>query len=155
MNVTYVCPQCEQSTRAEGTAAGLELRCAACGHTLPLPAEALSPDGELHACVVCGCRELFVRKDFPQRLGVAIVVCGFLASSIALAFHLRYVSYAILFATALIDLVLYLTVKNMLQCYRCQAVYRGLGGLEAFEPFNLETHERFRQQAIRMAQQKK
>jgi hypothetical protein len=64
-------------------------------------------------------------------------------------------TYGVLFATALIDVVLYLTVGNVLQCYRCHAQYRGLPGLEHHQPFNLETHEKHRQQRIRLQQQAK
>lgn len=155
MNVAFHCRSCEHPVRLDVSAESSELLCNACGKSTAIAAEDISAEGKLNACVVCGCRELFVRKDFPQKVGVGIVACGFIASTIALAYHQRFVAYAILFATALIDLVLYFIVKNMLQCYRCQALYRGLSGLEAFEPFNLETHEKFRQQAIRLAQSKK
>lgn len=155
MNVAFHCRECEQPVRLDVSPETSELRCPACSHSSPIPPEDFGSQGNLQACLVCGCRELFIRKDFPQRLGIAIVVCGLLCSSVALAFHLRFLSYAILFATALIDLVLYYTVKNMLQCYRCEALYRGQSGLEAFEPFNLETHEKFRQQSIRLAQSRK
>jgi hypothetical protein len=80
---------------------------------------------------------------------------GFLLSTIAWGFHWRYTSYAILFASALCDVLCYALVGNVLQCYRCRAEYRELAGLEEFEPFDLETHERFRQQALRLAQAKK
>jgi hypothetical protein len=49
--------------------------------------------------------------------------------------------------------VLYLTVGNVLHCYRCQAQYRGVPGLENHQPFNLETHEKHRQQEIRLKRQ--
>jgi hypothetical protein len=153
MNVSFHCRDCEQPVSLEAPLDSLELTCPACRKGTPISREEFS-GGQLHACLVCGCRELFVRKDFPQRLGVAIVIAGLIASTIALAFHQRLVSYGILFATALIDLVLYFTVNNMLQCYRCQATYRGLEGLEEFEPFKLETHEKFRQQSIRLARAK-
>lgn len=164
MNVSYVCRQCERPQRAELTAAAGQLVCSECHAVTNLaaedvPAVASQADAgtgaSLSGCIVCGCRELFVRKDFSQRLGVSIVVVGLLFSTVAWGFHWRYLSYAILFATALCDVVLYVLVGNMLQCYRCQAEYRGLSGLEQFEPFNLETHERFRQQALRLAQAKK
>lgn len=154
MNVAFVCRNCDKPVQAVVAPSDSELKCTACGQSSPIHPEDFA-DGKLQACLVCGCRELFVRKDFSQRLGVTIVVCGLLGSSIAWGFHMRYVSYAILFATAFADLVLYLMVKNILQCYRCQAAYRGLNGLEAFEPFDLETHEKFRQQAIRLAQSRK
>jgi hypothetical protein len=61
----------------------------------------------------------------------------------------------VLFATALIDVILYFAVGNVLQCYRCQAQYRGIPGLENYTGFNLETHEKHRQQKIRLAEQTK
>jgi hypothetical protein len=102
--------------------------------------------------VVCPCTELFLRKDFPQRLGVAIVAAGFIGSTIAWYHHWIYTAYAALFATALLDVVLYLFVPMALVCYRCQAHYRQVDGLESHSPFSLETHERYRQQAARLAE---
>ncbi len=61
-------------------------------------------------------------------------------------------TYAILFVMALIDVLLYVLVGNLLQCYRCQAQYRGVAGLEGRERFHLETHERHRQQVARLKQ---
>jgi len=100
--------------------------------------------------VVCPSKELYVRKDFSQKAGVTIVVLGFVLSSIAWYYRQPMLTYGILFATALIDVVLYVTVGNLLQCYRCHAQYRGLEKLDSHEPFNLETHERYRQQELRL-----
>jgi hypothetical protein len=58
-------------------------------------------------------------------------------------------TFAILFATALIDLLLYLFVPDCVACYRCGARYRGPGA-DGFAPFDLETHERHRQQVARL-----
>jgi hypothetical protein len=109
-------------------------------------------DGHFARCLICGCRELFVRSNFPQKLGVAIVVTGVVASSVAWYYHMRFVTLGILFATALIDVVLYLLVGTLSQCYRCHAEYRGLEDPEQHGAFDLETHERFRQQAARLEQ---
>lgn len=151
MNVVYACRNCEHFNRTELTSGIQSLRCETCGHESHFASEAVS-DGRISSCLVCGCPELYVRKDFSQRLGVTIVVVGLASYLVAIALHLRYVGWGILFATALIDLILYLRMKSMLQCYRCQASYRGLAALEAFEPFDLETYEKFRQEAIRKAQ---
>jgi hypothetical protein len=43
-------------------------------------------------------------------------------------------------------------VGDSLVCYRCQAEYRQLPSLAEHGPFRLETHERYRQQAARLAQ---
>lgn len=70
--------------------------------------------------------DLFVRKDFPQGLGVAIVTVGLLASCVAWGYSQLYLTFGILFATALVDVVLYVFVPNALMCYRCGAMYRAL-----------------------------
>jgi hypothetical protein len=100
---------------------------------------------------VCPSTDLFARKDFPQRLGVGLVVFGFIASSIAWANYQVLWTFAILFATALVDLVLYLVTGESLTCYRCHAQYRGFEEIERHGGFNLKTHERYRQLAARMS----
>jgi hypothetical protein len=107
----------------------------------------------LDRCLVCPSSDLFVRKDFPQRLGVAIVVGGFLASSIAWYFHMVLTTFGILFASAFLDVCLYLVMGNVLECYRCHAQYRDVAQLETHPAFDLETHERYRQAAQRAASQ--
>jgi len=103
-------------------------------------------------CFLCGCDELYVRKDFSQRLGLMIVIAAMVLSSIAWGFHRIYTTYGILFVAALIDVVLYFTVGNLLQCYCCRTEYRGIPELDEGEPFSLETHEKFRQQEARLAE---
>ena len=106
-------------------------------------------------CLVCSSTELFIRKDFSQRLGVTIVVAGIVVSSVFWEYRMPYWTYGVLFATALIDVVLYFTVGNVLQCYRCQAQYRGVPGSENHGGFDLETHEKYRQQRARLAERAK
>lgn len=114
---------------------------------MSIPTDAF--DGQvLCRCLACPSTDLFVRKDFPQRLGVAIVVVGIVGSSIAWGYSLLLATFAILFATALIDVVLYLIVPDALMCYRCGAQYRLAEGMSRHGAFNLETHERYRQQAV-------
>jgi hypothetical protein len=108
-------------------------------------------EGHLQRCLVCPSTDLFVRKDFPQRLGVGIVALGILASCITWAYALVVATFAVLFATALVDVVLYLLVSDVLACYRCGALYRSPGGTGPHGPFNLETHERHRQHSARLA----
>jgi hypothetical protein len=150
MNVTYRCRDCDRTTGAEFDAGSSLLRCAHCGSQTEVPAGAIGTD-KLARCLVCPSTELFVRKDFSQSLGVTIVVVGFAVSTVFWYYRMPWWTYGTLFATALIDVVLYLVVGNVLQCYRCQAQYRGVPGLEAYEPFDLETHEKHRQQKARLA----
>jgi hypothetical protein len=150
MNVAFRCPHCHEISRAEFAAATEAISCSHCQQTWPA-AGAVQND-KLLRCLVCPSTELFIRKDFSQSLGIAIVVAGIVVSSVFWAWHMPYWTYAVLFATALIDVVLYFAVGNVLQCYRCQAQYRGIPGLENHAGFNLETHEKHRQQKIRLAE---
>jgi hypothetical protein len=105
---------------------------------------------QIKRCLVCPSRDLFARKDFPQRLGVSLVIFGFVASSIAWWNYQVLWTFAILFGTALVDLVLYIVMGQSLTCYRCGAQYRGFEEIEWHGGFDLETHERYRQMAARM-----
>jgi hypothetical protein len=126
------------------------LVCPQCDQAVAIPAGAWNDEG-LRRCLACPSTDLFVRKDFPQRVGVGIVAAGILASCVTWAMTLPVATFGILFATALVDVVLYLVVPDALTCYRCGATYRLAEGTGGHAPFNLETHERYRQQAARMA----
>lgn len=149
VNVTYACPTCHEGTRAEFDAGAKHLTCQACGQQLAVPAGAV--DGSrVHRCLVCPSADLFVRKDFPQRLGVLIVLVGIVGSSIAWYYAQVYWTFGILFVTALVDVLLYTLVGDALMCYRCQAQYRGVAEMDSHGMFDLETHERHRQLSARL-----
>jgi hypothetical protein len=148
MNLTYTCPSCQQSARSEIASESDRLACTHCHQQIKIADDAITGQ-HLHRCLVCPSTDLFARKDFPQRLGVALVIAGFAASTIAWANYQVLWSFAILFATALIDLVLYVVMGESLTCYRCHAQYRGFEEIERHGGFDLETHERYRQLAAR------
>lgn len=150
MRITYACPACHATVAADGIETRATLDCPACGAAVAVPGDAFAPGTppRLRRCLVCPSTELFARKDFPQRLGVGIVVAGFAASCVTWAWQLLIPTFAILFGTALVDVLLYLLMPECLTCYRCAARYRGAGGPHG--GFDLETHERHRQQRIRL-----
>ena len=148
MNVTFRCHRCEEASRVDVAPQDASLVCPQCGQKYQMPGDAMA-DGRLERCVVCPSRDLFVRKDFPQRLGVAIVVVGFALSSVAWFYHRPGLTFAVLSATVVIDIAFYLIMPSAVMCYGCGAQYRHLHGVEEYQPFSLETHERHRQQAAR------
>jgi hypothetical protein len=175
MRITYACPACAATVGLDHVETRTALECPRCGATLPVPHGAIdwqtaggatvangtvangstaagSGRARLRRCLVCPSTELFARKDFPQRLGVGIVVVGFAASCLTWAWRLLLPTFAILFATALIDVVLYLFMPECLTCYRCGARYRGDGVSDDVGGFDLETHEKHRQQQARLRQ---
>lgn len=101
-------------------------------------------DEPITACPACGCRDLFIRKRFPQKLGLAIVVGAGLAFLILAARRrLFWVGAAILCAAVLIDAVLYLFVPKITVCYRCRAEFAGPIHPE-HEGFDLAVGEKYR-----------
>ena len=148
MQITYRCPECGRDNRADQLEQQEALICRGCGQGITVPAAAIG-EGRVQRCVVCPSHEMFVRKDFPQKLGVGIVVVGLAASCVAWGFGYRFWTYGVLFATAAIDAFLFLIFSDCLQCYRCGARYRGPGITERHEAFNLETHEKHRQMTAR------
>lgn len=153
MNVAFSCPRCEQANDLELVAGSSALLCPHCRAEISVPHDAFV-DGKLERCVVCPSVDLFVRKDFPQRWGVGIVVFGFAVSCVTWYLHHMAATFAVLFSTALVDFVLYRVVGDALVCYRCGAHYRHINGLENHARFDLETHERYRQQAARLAEER-
>jgi hypothetical protein len=149
LNVTYACPVCHEGTRFHFDAHTKFLKCNRCSQELAVPEDAVTGN-RVQRCLVCPSTDLFVRKDFPQRLGVLIVAVGIIGSSIAWYHaHLLW-TFGILFATALIDVLLYTFVGDALMCYRCQAQYRGVAEMDAHGTFDLDTHERHRQLNARL-----
>lgn len=104
-----------------------------------------TPNQPLEACPQCGCRDLFVRKDFPQKLGLAIVVAaglGFLA--LAANPHTFYLGVWVLLAAVLVDGVLYFFVPKITVCYRCRAEFRRIPINPKHEGFELSVAEKYR-----------
>ena len=152
MNVTYACPACESGVRQQFDSETRELTCPHCGRRLRVPDDAVD-ETRIKRCLSCPSADLYLRKDFPQRVGVALVAVGVVGSSIAW-YHMHVLwTFGILFATALVDVVLYVLVGDALMCYRCQSEYRGVDGMESHDSFDLETHEKYRQLAARIDQQ--
>jgi hypothetical protein len=98
----------------------------------------------LEACPTCGCRDLFIRKDFPQKLGLTLVVVAALTFLVLAAWrHTFWLGALVLIAAAIVDAILYALVPRTTVCYRCRAEFRGPinpnhGG------FDLATGEKYR-----------
>jgi hypothetical protein len=149
MQIVFHCPGCEQARRASVAADAETIRCEACAWSRPLREGDLD-QGVPRRCLVCGCGDLWRQKDFPQRLGLAMVALGAVLSTIAWAYHLPVTALGVLLGFALIDLLLFTFMPDVLVCYRCQARFGGANPGENVPRFNLETAERYRQEAARL-----
>ena len=78
-----------------------------------------------------------------------MVACGAIGSTIAWAYMMPMTALGILMGFALVDLLLYALMPDVLVCYRCASRHRQTGDPEQHPKFNLEVMERYRQEAIR------
>ncbi len=96
-------------------------------------------------CIACPSHDLFVRKDFSQRLGVTIVTLGFHRQFDPWYYGYPLWTYAILFATAAIDIVLYLFMPRVSDVLPLRGhLNRDGAGHGEREHFDLEIHEKHR-----------
>lgn len=94
-------------------------------------------------CAVCGGTEMFVRKDFPQRLGlIIIVIFGLLA---IYYFRISVVkAFGVLGCAVLLDLAIYFFIGGKVTtCYTCRAEYRKCNLNPTHEGFDLATSEKY------------
>lgn len=78
----------------------------------------------LDKCPKCGCEDLFLRRDFPRLVGLAILV-GAAISFLTLAGNPRTLVAGVwvLVGSALLILMVYLTAGRFTICYRCRAEF--------------------------------
>src|SRR5688500_832316 len=99
----------------------------------------------LDVCPQCECRDLFIRKDFPQKLGLGLVILAGLAFLILAANPSTfYIGVWILVAAAVIDAAIYLFVGKLTVCYKCRSEYRDRPLNPTHEPFELAVAEKYR-----------
>ncbi len=159
MNVTYFCKACDKVTRVPFTEDSTAVSCSRCGVEHAFSSNFLSSDEEgnrtLDRCTICGSHELYYRKQFNQRLGISIIAVGATLSTIAYANHNLFWTFLILFVFAGVDLLFYIFMKNLLQCYKCNSEFRGFEDSPEYQPFNLEIHEKYHQQRVRLERAEK
>jgi hypothetical protein len=148
VNVCFNCPSCQEPVRIDAPfPAGW--RCPRCEHLRPIDGDA---DPTVAGCAFCGNRELYKKKDFPHGLGLAILTLACLASTVAYLYYQQWWTWGILIGSALFDGLLYMWVKDVVVCYRCDAHYRATAPNPEHKPFELTTYERYRQEQMRRKQ---
>lgn len=151
MQILFSCPSCCRTARSEVEATSATIGCEHCAWSRPLKPSDFT-EGQPQHCLICGCDDLWRQKDFPQKLGLAFVALGAILSTLATAYYYPTTALIVLLAFALGDLVLYAVMPDVLVCYRCQARHRHTAIGESVPRFNLETAERYRQEAARLAE---
>ena len=122
---------------------GASMECPRCHVAHPITiSEPMRTRQTVDACAICGGGELFVRKDFPRSLGLAVVV---VFGAVAIYFFRTSIlwAFAVLTAGALFDLVIYACLGEVTTCYACRAEYRRCVANPTHEGFDLATSEKY------------
>ena len=127
-SVHFLCLKCER--RLARNAGEPPRACEHCG----APSEVTAPASFVERCAACDHDELYFQKDFNRTTGVALVVVG--------AVFVPWTYGASLLAVTILDYIVWRMVKDVIVCYRCQAVHRGYPANPALKPFDLVTHDR-------------
>ncbi len=146
-SIRFRCPNagCQEFCNAGSLAAGCtHILCTKCNCGVELEiSPALVERAPLTCCVICGGREFFMRKDFPQRLGLSMVILFAALASVTYYYQNIPATFAILGALVLIDAVIYVWVGKVTVCYRCRAEYRGIAYNPDHKGFDLATSEKY------------
>ncbi len=146
--ITHHCPKelCRARLRTPADRAGrIETVCPACGEAIVLEVDAAVMEQRVvRKCALCPGREFFIRKDFPQRLGMIAVVLAGLIASVFFYYKNIPATFATMGALVLIDAVIYLLVGRVTVCYRCRAEYRGVAYNSDHQGFDLATSEKYK-----------
>ena len=146
MRIRLLCPnpQCGRSVDVCPDEAPAAFACPCCQQPLELNLAGAIVNGVLTRCACCGGEELYLRKDFPRRLGLAVVVV--VAGLSFYLFGCGQLGWAlgVLIALVVLDVLIYRLVPTITVCYRCQAEFRGLPPNPAHTAFDLATAEKHR-----------
>jgi hypothetical protein len=130
MSVHFLCTRCDvRLAREPGEPAR---GCDACG--APSTVVAPPPGAIIERCAACDHDQLYFQKDFNRATGIAIIAVG--------AIFAPWTYFLSLLGVTILDYIVWRIVKNVIVCYRCQAVHRGYPPNPALKPFDLVVHDR-------------
>lgn len=148
MRLTFLCPACSRTVAVDATPERNSISCT-CGWRRNLSGQAWEGTHP-RECLVCGNSDLWRQKDFPQRVGIAIIAVQIVLTTMFWSWRRPVWTYATLILFALLDMILFAVLPDVLVCYRCRARHRTSGGDDR-TTFDLETAERYRQERLRAA----
>ena len=129
-SVNYLCEHCEKRlSRAPGEPPRV---CEHCGS--PTAVVAPAADSIISRCAACDHEQLYFQKDFNRTTGIALVAIG--------AVFVPWTWGLSLLGVTILDYIVWRVVKDVIVCYRCQAVHRGYPPNPALKPFDLVIHDR-------------
>jgi hypothetical protein len=139
MEINSFCPACENGIFLHEMPKPGKIPCTRCDQGREATGNGeLDAKGALTRCGICGCADLYRQKDFNTKLGLWVV-----AVIIVLALVFNQYLIPILVAGAILDLILYFSIGDIVLCYQCRAIYRGMPIAGKVEGFDLKIFDRY------------
>lgn len=137
MEITASCPHCSFLQTIEVSNPKSSQNCVECTKSLlPHVTQGFLENKSLTQCPLCGGAHLYRRKDFNQKLGIALIVVGVLFA---------YFTYGIsLLIVTLVDFFLFKRIKEVGVCYHCGALFRKSKLIPALDEFNLQLFDYYK-----------
>ncbi len=112
--------------------------------------EALDDASALRKCIVCGCTEMYTRKNLPQVTPV-IVVLAFLGATVALLGYATNPLVIVLLGVLLaVDVLTLFWARRQLVCYGCGAIYWAMRIARYHHPWDRTVAERIGKEPIEL-----
>lgn len=151
MQLVFQCPKCDAANYRDVSAEQRSVKCSECEWQREIPSADIVADHDRpQRCLSCGNPDLWRQKDFPQGLGLLLVVTGATLATIAWAAYEPLYAFGILLVFAALDMLLFVFMQDVLVCYRCRSRHRKADLGEDYPRFDLELAERYRQEEIRV-----
>jgi len=129
-SVHYLCTNCEaRLVRIPGEPPSPCEHCNIASAVIAPPQNAV-----IERCAACDHDQLYFQKDFNRKTGIALVILG--------AIFVPWTWGLSLLAVTILDYIVWRVVKDVIVCYRCQAVHRGYPIPPSIQPFDLVIHDR-------------
>lgn len=107
---------------------------------------ALDDQKHLRRCPVCGCNDLFVRKELPQVTALVAIVLAAVVAMVLLGLQQVWWAIGVLVVVAALDLGIFLFAKRVLECYRCRSVFRDVPVPRGHPRWEAATADRYRRE---------
>lgn len=147
MRFQFTCPACHQFADNDVGPKSAKVECQ-CGWNRAVDSSDWIDDAPAH-CLACGNEDLWRQKDFPQGIGLAAIAIQIVVSTTFWYLRQPLWTYVTLMFFAVLDMLLFIVMSDVLVCYRCQARHRTSAGRDQHGSFDHERAERYRQERLR------
>lgn len=134
MTVTLTCEECGSAINVLPNKEVSTALCQVCDTQREVYFNEEHEKGNVYDCPSCQRKDFYKQKDFNRKIGVILFVVAAI-----LAIWTYGISLIVLW---LFDLFLFKKLPEIVICYKCQTIFRGVNNLDEIHGFNHEMNDR-------------